>query len=68
MKWIKYDPNNVPQDEVLAKNNSSVMVGYLDSCDTCYTGWKDDEYYMTLLNITHYIPVAQLINLPADPF
>ncbi len=29
MKWKKIDPANLPQDEVLASNGSSLLVGWL---------------------------------------
>jgi hypothetical protein len=57
MHWKQYDPNNVPLEEVLAKNHNDVMVGHLDNTDTCYSGWT------TLSNVTHYILVSSLLKL-----
>jgi hypothetical protein len=57
MYWKQYDENNVPMEEVLAKNGQDVMVGHLDNTETCYSGWT------TLSNVTHYILVSDLVKL-----
>jgi hypothetical protein len=57
MYWKQYNENDVPLEEVLAKNHSDVMVGHLDNTGVCYSGWT------TLSNVTHYILVSDLVKL-----
>lgn len=62
IKWIPIDKDNLYRQEVLAINTSyDMLVGYLSDrrddnilCDTSFT---------PLENVTHYIPVTELVKL-----
>lgn len=58
MYWKQFDPKNLPNEEVLAKNNrNDVLVGWMGQSGNC------DDGNTVLENVTHYIPVANLLKL-----
>ena len=64
MKWIKINSDDLPDDEVLAKDkNSSLLIGYIRK-------WHDkiycESYDSRLDHVTHYIPANKLNQLEIE--
>jgi hypothetical protein len=64
MEWIKIDPNNLPDREVLAANlkkgtygYTEKNLGYLELSDNEYEGVICNNEYEELHNCTHYIDI-----------
>lgn len=63
MNWSKFDPNNLPGQEVLAKDNrNNVLVGWLRS----ENGGECGDGNTCIQGVTHYIPIADLLGLKDD--
>ena len=66
-KFIPIDPDNLPDEEVLAINeDSDILIGELEK--ERYSGCKfgitcDNGHGYELYNVTAYIPVSQLVEL-----
>lgn len=58
MYWKQFDPNNLPNEEVLAKNDrKDVLVGWVGASGIC------DDGNTELNNVTHYITTRDLVAL-----
>lgn len=61
MKWYPVDGQFKPEGEVLAKNISNdVMIGYI-YYEEGYQIYICEDNYQSLKDITHFIPVSELI-------
>lgn len=63
-KFIPVDPNNLPDEEVLAIGyQDEMLVGYLSRYGDAVKYVKCDDESKELIRVTAYIPVSQLVEL-----